>query len=193
MYGDRPLELGEGLPGVSQLPEDEPQAVVCLRHPRRQLDGPAVRGPCSRPVPVAFEQIPDEVVRRSVPGLRGDRRGERRSCLGQAIRTQQLHSLRDERLCAAGGRVGRLGGLYRDGSPREDGAQDEPVTGAHRPILTRPMPGPWLPPCSRPSVMRTLLIEQGGAAPDELREIVQRGSTELVRNVSGADYDVDRV
>jgi len=41
--------------------------------------------------------------------------------------------------------------------------------------------------------MRTLLIEQGGAAPDELREIVQRGSTELVRNVSGADYDVDRV
>jgi len=41
--------------------------------------------------------------------------------------------------------------------------------------------------------MRTLLIEQGGAAPDELREIVERGSTELVRDVAAADHDVDRV
>jgi hypothetical protein len=41
--------------------------------------------------------------------------------------------------------------------------------------------------------MRTLLIEQGGTAPDELRDIVQRGSTELVADVGAADHDVDRV
>lgn len=41
--------------------------------------------------------------------------------------------------------------------------------------------------------MRTLLVEQGGTAPDELRLIVQRGSTELVRSPDDADHDVDRV
>jgi hypothetical protein len=41
--------------------------------------------------------------------------------------------------------------------------------------------------------MRTLLVEQGGTAPDELREIVERGSTELIREASPAAEDVDRV
>ena len=40
--------------------------------------------------------------------------------------------------------------------------------------------------------MRTLFVEHGGTAPDELREIVERGSTELVRE-PGATADVDRV
>jgi hypothetical protein len=40
--------------------------------------------------------------------------------------------------------------------------------------------------------MRTLLVEQGGTAPDELREIIERGSTKLV-DVDDADNVVDRV
>ena len=40
--------------------------------------------------------------------------------------------------------------------------------------------------------MRTLLIEQGGTAPDELREIIERGSTELIGSGAPA-RDVDRV
>jgi hypothetical protein len=42
-------------------------------------------------------------------------------------------------------------------------------------------------------IMRTLLIEQGGAAPDELRDIVERGSTQLVRSTDAGEPDVDRV
>jgi hypothetical protein len=41
--------------------------------------------------------------------------------------------------------------------------------------------------------MRTLLVEQGGTAPDELLDIVERGSTELVREASADPEAVDRV
>jgi hypothetical protein len=44
-----------------------------------------------------------------------------------------------------------------------------------------------------PQPMRTLLIEQGGPVPDELLDIVERGSTELVRATASVDHDVDRV
>jgi len=41
--------------------------------------------------------------------------------------------------------------------------------------------------------MRTLMIERGGTAPDELRDIVERGSTELVQPIATSAADVDRV
>jgi hypothetical protein len=43
------------------------------------------------------------------------------------------------------------------------------------------------------TIMRTLLVEQGGTAPDELREIVERGSTELLRDRGTGETPVDRV
>jgi hypothetical protein len=41
--------------------------------------------------------------------------------------------------------------------------------------------------------VRTLLIEHGGAAPDEVRDIVERGSTEVLRAHPTTADDVDRV
>jgi hypothetical protein len=50
----------------------------------------------------------------------------------------------------------------------------------------------WRWPCTT-ACMRTLLVEQGGAAPDELRRIVERGSTELVSEPGATGGEVDRV